>query len=240
MRGRESDSAGQTLARLVDELEVQPAELAKRALKVWRARSPALALQSKKRGESPVATATELIVILIGSLQADTQSSWSDCEQRSREYGRIRARQAVPLESLLDELAVYRRATLELISTRLKEGPGRDAIVALAHRRLEDVTDHLNQSIAAGYLESVEARRPRRSRLAATVSAMGRSSSHFAQTAGNGLGKTMAILKARWPWLKAETVHLGDATRRDARSTRTKDARRMRHHHALEVCRSRA
>jgi hypothetical protein len=245
MRRPTSDSAGETLSRLVDELEEDPAELARRALKVWRARSPALALQSKKRGESPVATATELIVILLGSLQSDTQLGWSDWEQRSREYGRLRARQAVPLESLLDELAVYRRATIELISTRLQENPGRDGMMALAHSRLADVTDHLNRSIAAGYLESVAARRPPKSRLAATVSAMGRRSSDIAQTARNGLGKTIAAVRrrARWPRLKAETVHLGDATRRVGRSPRTtrmKDAKRMRHHHALDICRSRA
>jgi len=60
------------------------------------------------------------------------------------------------------------------------------------------------------------------------VSAMGRRSSYIAQTARNGLGKTIAALRlrARGPWLKAKMVHLADATRRVARSTHVKDAER--------------
>jgi len=228
MKVSTSDRAGEMLSALVDDLEVDPTELGKRALKVWRARSPALVIQSQERGENPVATATQFIEMLLDSLRSDTGLNWSDCEQRSREYGRLRARQAVPLESLIDELAVYRRATMELISTPLQESSRRDGIVALAQSRLEDVTDHLNQSIAAGYLDCVEAGRPQRSRPAATVSAMGRRSSYIAQTARNGLGKTIAALRlrARGPWLKAKMVHLADATRRVARSTHVKDAER--------------
>jgi len=144
--------------------------------------------------------------MLLGSLRSDTEPNWSDCEQRSREYGRLRARQAVPLESLIDELAVYRRATMELISTPLMESSRRDEIVALAQSRLEDVTDHLNQAIAAGYLASVEARHPQRSCLAAAVSVMGRSSTYIARTARNGLATTIAALRrrARRPWVKSK------------------------------------
>ena len=228
MQGSTSDRADEMLSALVDELEVHPTERGKRVLKVWRARSPALVMQSEERGENPVATASEFMEMLLGSLRSDAELNWSDCEQRSREYGRLRARQAVPLESLIDELAVYRRATMELISTPLQENSRRDGIVALAQSRLEDVTDHLNQSIAAGYLDCVEAGRPQRSRLPATVSVVGRLSSYIAQTARNGLGKTIAALRLRapGPWLKAKTVHLGDAIRRVARSTHIKDAER--------------
>ncbi len=244
MKGPTSDRANEVLSALVDELEVDPTELGKRALKVWRARSPVLVMQSEARGENPVATGTEFMEMLLGSLRSDTELNWIDCEQRSREYGRLRARQAVPLESVIDELAVYRRTTMELISAPLQESSRRDAIVALAQSRLEDVIDHLNQSIAAGYLDCVEAERDQRSRLAATISAMGRRSSYFVQTARNGLGKTIAALRlrVRGPWLNAKMVHLGDATRRVARSTHIKDAKRYssnRRQRTREIGRSR-
>jgi len=243
MQGPTSDRAGEILSALVDELEVDPTERGKRALKVWRARSPALVIESEERGENPVATATEFMEMLLGSLRSDTELNWSDCERRSREYGRLRARHAVPLESLIDELAVYRRATMELISSPLQESSGRDGIVALAQSRLEDVTDHLNRSIAAGYLECVEGGRPRRSRLGATVSAIGRRSGSVAQTARTGLGKTIEALQLRasGPWLKTKMVHLGDATRRLTRSTHIKDAKRSstkRHQRSREIDRS--
>jgi hypothetical protein len=197
------------LSTLVDELGVDPADLGERTLKVWRARSPLLVTQSEQRGENPAATASQFMGMLLGSLRSDIELNWSDCEQSSREYGRLRARQAVPLESLIDELAVYRRATLELISNPLLESCRRDRIVSLAQSRLQDVTDHLNQAIAAGYLASVEAqRRPQRNCLAAAVSVMGRKSFHVARTASDGLAITIAALRgvARRPWLKAKMV----------------------------------
>src|ERR1043165_8660337 len=107
----------------------------------------------------------------------------------------MRAQQAVPLESLIDELAVYRRATMELISTPLLESTRRDEIVALAQGRLEDVTDHLNQSIAAGYLGCVEARRPPRSCLATAMSVIGRSSMYVARSVSNRVATTIAALR---------------------------------------------
>jgi hypothetical protein len=196
------------LSALVDELGVDPADLGERTLKVWRARSPVLVTQSEQRGENPAATASQFMGMLLGSLRSDIELNWSDCEQSSREYGRLRARQAVPLESLIDELAVYRRATLELISTPLLESSRRDGIVSLAQSRLQDVTDHLNQAIAAGYLASVEAQRPQRNCLAAAVSVIGRKSFHVARTASDGLAITIAALRgvARRPWLKAKMV----------------------------------
>jgi hypothetical protein len=195
MKGPASDPAGEMLSALVDELEVDPTDLGTRTLRVWRARSPGLVAQSEERGENPVATATRFMEMLLDCLRSDSELNWSECEQSSREYGRLRARQAVPLESLIGELAVYRRATMELISNPLLESSRRDEIVALAQSRLEDVTDHLNQAIAGGYFACVEARRPQRSCLAAAVSVMGQRSIYIARTAKSGLATTIAALR---------------------------------------------
>ena len=209
------------LSSLVDELGVDPTELGKRTLKVWRARSPRLVQQGEERGEDPAATATRFVEMLLGSLRADTQPNWSECERSSREYGRMRAQQAVPLESLIDELAVYRRTTMELISIPLLQSSRRDEIVALAQSRLEDVTDHLNQAVAAGYIASVEARRPQRSCLATAVSIVGRASISIARTAGHGLATTIvALRRARAPWLKSRLAPRGPQRGRGIRQER--------------------
>jgi len=204
MKGPTPDPAGEMLSALVDELEVDPADLGMRPLRVWRARSPRLVAQIEDRGEDPVATATRFMEMLLGCLRSDSQLNWSECERSSREYGRLRARQVVPLESLIGELAVYRRATMELISNPLLESSRRDEIVALAQSRLEDFTDHINQAIAMGYVATVEGRRPQRNCLSAAVSVVGRSSIFIALSARNGLATTIAALKrgTRGPWLK--------------------------------------
>lgn len=215
-----SDPAGDMLSALVDELDQDRIELGQRVLKVWRERSPAVVMQSEERGENPVATAAGFMDMMLDSLGSEADLSWSDCEQRSREYGRRRARQAVPLESLLDELGVYRRATMELISTPLHNDFRRDEIVALAQSRLEDVTDHLTQAIVAGYFDGVEAGRLNTSRVATRVGAVVGHLSYLSQAATKSLGKNFAArrLRARTHGVKVKVAPPGDADRRLARS----------------------
>ncbi|HSP09983.1 MAG TPA: GGDEF domain-containing protein [Candidatus Dormibacteraeota bacterium] len=134
---------------------------------------------SEQTGEDLVATSAGFIEMLLGALRADIEVPWAQSEQRAREHGRLRAAQGVPLESLFDVLAVYRRTTIEMISLPLQGSPRRDEIFALAQSRLEDVTERLTTAIARGYLEHVdEEHRARESELyglAAIVTAMGRS-----------------------------------------------------------------
>jgi len=52
MKGSISDRAGEMLSALVDDLEVDPTELGKRALKVWRAIACARHTKSRERRES--------------------------------------------------------------------------------------------------------------------------------------------------------------------------------------------
>src|SRR2546428_3655782 len=117
--------------------------------------------------------------MLLASLRSDVELPWADFEQRSRDYGRLRAAQGLPLESLIDVLAVYRRATIELLSRPIQGKPHYDEILSLAQSRLEDVTERLTTAIARGYLDHVfEEHRARESEmygLATIVTAMSRS-----------------------------------------------------------------
>src|SRR4029079_6162640 len=133
-------------------------------------------------------------------------------EQKTRDYGRLKAAQGVPLETLLDVFAVYRRATVELITRPLEGTPRRDEIFALAQSRLEDVIERLNTSIVRGYLDRLDAEHRSREGelygLAAIVTAMG-PSLDVTETASVALVETLAALRltAGALWLRERSVY---------------------------------
>src|SRR5947207_7771354 len=166
------------LATLASGLGVDSMESGRKAMEVVRARSPELITLSEQTGEDLVTTSAGFIDMLLASLRSDVELPWTDFEQRSRDYGRLRAAQGLPLESLIDVLAVYRRATIELLSRPIQGQPHYDEIIALAQSRLEDVTERLTTAIARGYLDHDDEQHPARERelyeLAAIVLGMGR------------------------------------------------------------------
>src|SRR5881409_2841549 len=136
------------LATLASGLGVDSLESARKALEVVRVRSPEMITLSESTGEDLVSTSAGFIEMFLASLRSDLDLPWAEFEQRSRDYGRLRAAQDLPLESLIDVLAVYRRATIELISRPIQGKPHYDEIIALAQGRLEDVTERLTAAIA--------------------------------------------------------------------------------------------
>src|SRR5260370_17696959 len=53
-------------------------------------------------------------------------------------------------------LAVYRRATIELLSRPIQGKAHYDEIINIAQGRLEDVTERLTTAIARGYLDHID------------------------------------------------------------------------------------
>jgi diguanylate cyclase (GGDEF)-like protein len=196
--GSTSDYPGEVLAALASGLTADAIESGRRALEVVRVRSPELILLGEETGEDMVATSASFIEMLLSALRLDIELPWADYDQRSRSYGRLRAAQGVPLESLIDVLAVYRRATIELISHPLQGSPRKDEIFALAQSRLENVAERLTTSIARGYLDHVDAEHRARENemfgLAAIVSAMGRSLD-ISETAEVALVESLTALR---------------------------------------------
>src|SRR6202140_5519750 len=195
--GSVSDS-GDVLAALARGLAADTTESGRKPLEVVRARSPELVHLTEETGEDLVATSAGFIDMLLSALPREGELPWAGYDQRSRSYGRLRAAQGVPLESLIDVLAVYRRATIELISLPLQDSPRRDEIFALAQGRLENVAERLTTSIARGYLEHIDAEHRARENemfgLAAIVSAMGRSLD-IAETAEVALVEALTALR---------------------------------------------
>lgn len=167
------------LGTLASGLSVDSVESGRKALEVVRARSPELVALTQQTGEDLVSTSASFIEMLLAALRTNVELPWEQFEQRSREYGKLRAAQGVPLESLIDVLAVYRRATVELISRPIQGKPRYDEILSLAQSRLEDITERLTTAIARGYLEHIDEQHRARENemygLAAIVTAIGRS-----------------------------------------------------------------
>src|SRR3989440_2368627 len=186
------------LATLASGLGVDSLESGRKVLEVVRARTPEMVKMSEQTGEDMVSTSAGFIEMLLASLRSDVELPWADFEHRSRAYGRLRAAQGMPLESLIDVLAVYRRATIELLSRPIQGQPHYDEIIALAQSRLEDVTERLTTAIARGFLDYVdEEHRARESEmygLAAIMTAMGRSLD-LLETAEVALVESLAALR---------------------------------------------
>src|ERR1700687_2859711 len=124
--GSISGVPGDVLAALASGLAADATESGKRTLEVVRARSPELVRISEETGEDLVATSACFIEMLPAAPRSDVALPWMQYEMRSRAFGRLRAAQGIPLESLVDVLDVYRRATTEMISRPLQESPRRD------------------------------------------------------------------------------------------------------------------
>jgi diguanylate cyclase (GGDEF)-like protein len=196
--GSRSDYPSDVLAALATGLAADTIESGRKTLEVVRARSPELVMLTEETGEDLVATSAGFIDMLLASLRWDVEVPWNQFEERSRSYGRLRAAQGVPLESLIDVLAVYRRATIELISLPLQDSPRRDEIFAVAMSRLENVGERLTTFIARGYLDHLDAEHRAREGemygLAAIVTAMGRSLD-VSETAEVALVESLAALR---------------------------------------------
>jgi len=196
--GAFGNQPGDVLSSLAAGLAADTGQTGQKTLKVIRARSPEMLRLSEETGEDLIATSAGFIDMLLMSLRSDVELDWSAHETRTREYGRLKAAQGVPLETLIDVLAVYRRATVELITQPIEGSPRRDEIFALAQSRLEDVVERLNTCVVRGYLEHLDAEHRTRETelygLAAIVTSMGRSLD-ISETAEVALVETMAALR---------------------------------------------
>jgi diguanylate cyclase (GGDEF)-like protein len=149
------DDPGNLLAAIAIGLAADTRESGRKALGVIKARTPEILRPYEQNDEDLAVTAAGFIDVLLASLHTVADLPWSRYEQRARDYGRLRAAQGVPLESLIDVLSTLRRITIELISQALEGSRHRDEVLALAQSRIEDVLDRLTACLARGYLNHV-------------------------------------------------------------------------------------
>jgi diguanylate cyclase (GGDEF)-like protein len=200
------------LGALATGLAADTAESGRKTLDILRSSSPELFELSEQTGEDLVATSASFMDALLGCLRRDVDLPWAEYETRAREHGRLRAAQGVALESLIDVLAIYRRATVELLSQPLEGQAHRDEVLALAQSRIEDVVERLTSSMARGYLDHLEEEHRNRENelygLAAIAAIMGRSLD-IGETAEVALAETLAAfgLDAGAIWLRERATY---------------------------------
>ncbi len=156
-------------------------------------------LRSYKDGslDELVKMSTNFLRALFLALRHDSNQPWPEYYTQAREYARRYAEKGVPLESLMEGLAVFRRSVVSRLTEELEESPYSDEVLLLAQSRLGDVVEHLNSSFIRGYLDYTETKhKARQSELHGLyhiASALGRSLD-VAEIAEVGLRETLKVL----------------------------------------------
>src|SRR2546423_13760877 len=86
------------------------------------------------------------------ALRPESRLPWPAYCTQAREYARRYAEKGVPLESLMEGLAVFRRTVVARLTDELGENPYSDEVLLLAQSRLGDAVEHPNSSFIRGYL----------------------------------------------------------------------------------------
>jgi diguanylate cyclase (GGDEF)-like protein len=193
-----SERASDVLTELADRLSANAAETGIVAAEAVRASEPDL-LKLYKDGSQDelVKSSVEFLQILFRSLRLDSKLPWNEYYTVAREFSRRYAERGVPLESLMEGLAVFRRAVVARVNDEVATSPYADEVLLLAQSRVGDVIEHLNSSFIRGYLDYTETRhRARQSELHGLyhiASALGRSLD-VAEIAEVGLRETLKVL----------------------------------------------
>ncbi len=194
MTQRASDLLTEVADRLADAAP-QSATLAAEAV---RAIEPEL-LRAYKDGsvDELVAMSVSLHRALFKTVRPDSNLPWAEYYSEAREASRRYAEKGVPLESLMEGLAVFRRSVLARVTEELGASPYADEALLLAQSRIGDVVEHLNSSFIRGYLDYTETKhRARQTELHGLyhiASALGRSLD-VSEIAEVGLRETLKVL----------------------------------------------
>src|SRR5260370_21018950 len=99
-----------------------------------------------------VGNSVGFLEILFRSLRADSRVPWQQYYTTARETSRRFAEKGIPLESVLEGVAVFRRTVLARVTEEMMGNDHAEELLRLAPIRLGDVVEHLNSSFIRGYL----------------------------------------------------------------------------------------
>src|SRR5438128_6728238 len=190
--------ASDLLAEVADRLSVDATQSALVVAEAVTAIEPEL-LKTYKDGSQDelVKMSTAFLQALFRSLRPVSKLPWPEYYTQAREFARRYAERGVPLESLMEGLAVFRRTVVARVTEGLEESPYADEVLLLAQSRLGDVIEHLNSSFIRGYLDYTESKhRARQTELHGLyhiASALGRSLD-VNEIAEVGLRETLKVL----------------------------------------------
>ena len=207
-----TERASDLLSELADKLSGSASDTGTVAAESVRAIEPDL-LKSHKDGtvDELVKTSVAFLEILFRSLRPDSRVPWHEYYTVARETSKRYAERGVPLESLMEGLAVFRRSVIARVTDELNGSEYSDEVLLLAQSRLGDVIEHLNSSFIRGYLDYTETRHQARQTelhgLYHIASALGRSLD-VTEIAEVGLRETLKVLA-----LQAGAVWVRDGAR---------------------------
>ncbi len=163
-----------------------------------RAIAPAvLKAQKDDSVDELIRTSVSFLEVLFRSLHTDSHVPWLEYYGLAREASRRYAEKGIPLESLMEGLAVFRRSVIARVTEEVSGSTYADEVILLAQGRLGDVVEHLNSSFIRGYLDFTEAKhRARQTELHGLyhiASALGRSLD-VTEIAEVGLRETLKVL----------------------------------------------
>src|SRR5437764_1563257 len=190
--------ASDLLAEVADRLSSDATDSGMVVAEAVRAIEPEL-LKGYKDGsiDELVGMSVAFLKALFRSLRPDSRLPWPEYYTQAREYARRYAEKGVPLESLMEGLAVFRRTVIARVTEQVGESPYGDEVLLLAQSRLGDVVEHLNSSFIRGYLDYTESKhRARQTELHGLyhiASALGRSLD-VNEIAEDGLRQTLKVL----------------------------------------------
>src|ERR1700681_3817490 len=154
-----TERASDLLSELADRLSDSASDTGLVAAESVRAIEPEL-LKTHKDGtvDELVKTSVAFLEILFRSLRPDSRVPWHEYYTVAREASRRYAEKGVPLESLMEGLAVFRRSVIARVTEEVGGSEYADEVLLLAQSRLGDVVEHLNSSFIRGYLDYTETR----------------------------------------------------------------------------------
>jgi len=204
--------ASDLLAEVADRLSSDATDSGMVVAEAVRAIEPEL-LKGYKDGsiDELVGMSVAFLKALFRSLRPDSKLPWPEYYTQAREYARRYAEKGVPLESLMEGLAIFRRTVMARVTDEMGESPYADEVLLLAQSRLGDVVEHLNSMFIRGYLDYTEskysARQSELRGLYHIASALGRSLD-VSEIAEVGLRETLKVLG-----LQAGAVWVRDGAR---------------------------
>ena len=193
-----TERASDLLGELSDRLTADLGATGEATAEVVRTTFPEL-VQAQPEGfdEMPIKSSAAFLAALFRSLRIDADVPWPEYYVMAREASLRYAAKGIPLESLMEAMAVFRRAVIARITTEVGPSPYADEVVLLAQSRIGDVIEHLNSSFIRGYLDYTEARHQARQTelhgLYHIASALGRSLD-VTEIAEVGLSETLQVL----------------------------------------------
>jgi diguanylate cyclase (GGDEF)-like protein len=207
-----TERASDLLSELADRLPADAGESGLVVAESVRSLAPEI-LKAQKGGsvDELVKISIKFLELLFRSLRTDPGVPWIEYYGVAREASRRYAEKGIPLEAMMEGLAIFRRTVIARVTDEVAGSELSDEVIRLAQGRVDAVIEHLNSSFTRGYLDYTEARHIARQTelhgLYHIASALGRSLD-VTEIAEVGLRETLQVLR-----LQAGAVWVRDGAR---------------------------